>query len=76
MLDEVEDVPMVTTIEEYSFQSSPKGSHALNAFDWLLINLPTLPYFDAVRATCCTALRQVSGAFCMGKFSTSFVSEN
>ena len=60
VLAEIEDVPMVTTVEEYSFPASPQSDHILAAFDWLLVHLPDLPYFDVVRVTCCTALRQVS----------------
>lgn len=58
--EELEGSAMVTTMEELFSPTFPAGSTVSKTFKWLLVNLPSLPHFDAVRATCCFALRQVS----------------
>ena len=58
--EELEGSAMVTTMEELFSPTFPSGSTVSKTFKWLLVNLPSLPHFDAVRATCCFALRQVS----------------
>ena len=61
--EELEGSAMVTTMEELFSPTFPAGSTVSKTFKWLLVNLPSLPHFDAVRATCCFALRQV-GLYC------------
>jgi len=58
--EELEGSAMVTTMEELFSPTFPAGSTVSKTFKWLLVSLPSLPHFDAVRATCCFALRQVS----------------
>lgn len=58
--EQLEGSAMVTTMEELLSPTFPTGSTVSKTFKWLLVNLPSLPHFDAVRATCCVALRQVS----------------
>lgn len=57
--EELEGSAMVTTMEELFSPTLPAGSTVSKTFKWLLVNLPSLPHFDAVRATCCFTLRQV-----------------
>ena len=51
---------MVTTMEELFSPTFHADSTVSKAYKWLLVNLPSLPHFETVRATCCFALRQVS----------------
>ena len=58
--EQLEGSAMVTTMEELLSPTFPAGSTVSKTFKWLLVNLPSLPHFDAVRVTCCLALSQVS----------------
>jgi len=58
--EELEGSAMVTTMEELFSPSFPAGSTVSKAYKWLLVNLPSLPHFETVRATCCFTLRQVT----------------
>ena len=58
--EQLEGSAMVTTMEELLSPTFPADSTVSKTFKWLLVNLPSLPHFDAVRVTCCLALSQVS----------------
>ncbi len=58
--EELEGSAMVTTMEELFSPTFHAGSAVSKTYKWLLVNLPSLPHFETVRATCCFALRQVS----------------
>ena len=72
--EELEGSAIVTTMEELFSPTFPAGSTVSKTFKWLLVNLPSLSHFDAVRATCCFALRQVS-LYCGVATNQEMVSE-
>lgn len=70
--EELEGSAMVTTMEELFSPTFPAGSTVSKTFKWLLVNLPSLPHFDAVRATCCFTLRQVSLCWELNRAEVTF----
>nr|XP_058960995.1 integrator complex subunit 1-like isoform X3 [Pocillopora verrucosa] len=56
--EELEGDAMITTMEELFSPPFPTASTMTKTYKWLLVNLPSLPHFETVRATCCFALRQ------------------
>jgi integrator complex subunit 1 len=58
MVSFLDDVSMVTMVEEMSFPETTSASTLKSSLKWLLVNLPRLPHFDTVRPICCFALRQ------------------
>ena len=75
--EELEGDAMITTMEELFSPPFPTASTMTKTYKWLLVNLPSLPHFETVRATCCFALRQVSyreyySSALEGNIATSF----